>query len=259
MWMILIEKIIHVIEDTGVFFIFLLKVLRKGFKRPFRWNLYLYEIELLGVNSVPVILLAGLAIGMIFALQSVVLLQPFQAEIGTGAAVAVALAQELAPIITTLMLIAKNGSAMAAELGTMRVTEQIDALESMSIDPIHYLVVPRVIASILVFPVLTMLANLVGSLGSFFISTTLYGIDSASYTDYMFNVLKTKDIIIGLIKSVVMGYMVSTISCFHGLQVSQGAKGVGEGATRAVVTSSVAILVADYILTTIMRPIFFGR
>lgn len=259
MWTALLEKLMQLLEDTGLFFVFLGKVFKKSFSKPFRWNLYLYEIEHLGVNSVPVILLAGLAIGMIFALQSVVLLQPFQAEIGTGAAVAVALAQELAPIITTLMLIAKNGSAMAAELGTMRVTEQIDALESMSVDPVHYLVVPRIVASILVFPVLTMLANLVGSLGSYFISTTLYGIDAASYVDYMFNVLKTKDIAIGLIKSVVMGFMVAAISCYHGLHVSQGAKGVGEGTTRAVVMSSVAILVADYILTTIMRPIFFGR
>ena len=259
MWAIVRGKLVHILEDIGLFFVFLGRVIKKSFSKPFRWNLYLNEIELLGVNSVPIILLAGLAIGMIFALQSVVLLQPFQAEIGTGAAVAVALAQELSPIITTLMLIAKNGSAMAAELGTMRVTEQIDALESMSIDPVHYLVVPRIVASLLVFPVLTMLANLVGSLGSYFISTTLYGIDAASYIDYMFNVLKTKDIAIGLIKSVIMGFMVAAISCYHGLHASQGAKGVGEGATKAVVTSSVAILVADYILTTIMRPIFFGR
>lgn len=254
----LIKKLLKLFEDVGIFFEFLGKVLKESVSKPFRWHLYINEIELLGVNSVPIILLACLAIGMIFALQSVVLLQPFQAEIGTGAAVAVALAQELAPIITTLMLIAKNGSAMAAELGTMRVTEQIDALESMSIDAVHYLVVPRVVASVLVFPVLTILANLVGSFGSYFISTTLYGIDAASYINYMFDVLKTEDIVIGLIKSVVMGFMVSTISCFHGLHVSQGAKGVGEGSTRAVVTSSVAILVADYLLTTIMRPIFFG-
>lgn len=256
---VILYKILEKIEQVGLYFVFVVKVVRKSFSRPFRWNLYLNEIELLGVNSVPIILLAGLAIGMIFALQSVVLLQPFQAEIGTGAGVAVALAQELAPIITTLMLIAKNGSAMAAELGTMEVTEQIDALESMSIDPVHYLVVPRVFASLLVFPLLTMLANLVGSFGSYFISTSLYGIDSASYTNYMFNVLKTADIAIGLIKSVIMGFMVSTISCFFGLHVTQGAKGVGEGATRAVVVSSVSILVADYILITIMRPIFFGR
>ncbi|MFQ3546854.1 MAG: ABC transporter permease [Termitinemataceae bacterium] len=256
---VLFQSVIFAVEEVGEYFYFLAKIMHSAFKRPIRWNLYLYEMEHLGVNSVPIILLAGLAIGMIFALQSVVLLQPFQAEIGTGAAVAVALAQELAPIITTLMLIAKNGSAMAAELGTMKVTEQIDALESLSIDPIHYLVVPRVVASILVFPMLTMLANLVGSLGSYVISTTLYGIDAASYVDYMFGVLKTKDIVIGLIKSVVMACMVASISCFYGMRVSQGAKGVGEGSTKAVVTASVSILVGDYILTSIMRPLFFGR
>ncbi|GAB1482579.1 ABC transporter permease [Treponema sp.] len=193
---------------------------------------------------------------MIFALQMVSLLQPFQAEIGTGAAVSVALGREFAPIITTLMLIAKNGSAMAAELGTMRVTEQIDALESMSVSPIHYLVLPRVVASILVFPTLTMLANLVGVAGAYLISTRLYGIDAATYTSYMFDVLKPKDIYIGLVKSAIMGYMVASICCFFGLKAAQGAKGVGDGATRAVVASSVAILIADYILATFLMTAF---
>jgi phospholipid/cholesterol/gamma-HCH transport system permease protein len=189
---------------------------------------------------------------MIFALQMAALLQPFQAEIGTGAAVAIALSRELAPVITTLMLIAKNGSAMAAELGTMRVTEQIDALESMAISAVHYLVLPKVIASILVFPVLTLLANVVGTLGAYFISINLYGIDSASYTDYMFSFLDARDVFIGLIKAAIMGLIVSSICCFFGLRTSQGAKGVGDSATRAVVASSVAILMADYFLATMM-------
>jgi phospholipid/cholesterol/gamma-HCH transport system permease protein len=184
------------------------------------------------------------------------LLQPFQAEIGTGAAVSVALGREFAPIITILMLIAKNGSAMAAELGTMRVTEQIDALESMSVDPVHYLVIPRVLASVLTFPALTMLANIVGVIGAFVISTTLYGIDSASYVDYMFNVLKPKDIIIGLIKAAIMGFIVATLCCYCGLNAKQGAKGVGDSATKAVVSSSVSILIADYVLATLMMTLF---
>jgi len=245
------------IEDVGQYFTFVGEVLRVSFKRPFRFGLLFAEIEQLGVNSVPIIMLAGLAIGMIFALQMVALLRPFQAEIGTGAAVAVALGQELAPIITTLMLIAKNGSAMAAELGTMRVTEQIDALESMSISVVHYLVLPRVFASLLVFPALTMLANIVGVIGSYFISTSLYGIDSASYQAYMFSVLSSNDIAIGIIKSVVMGFMVATICCYHGLHAAAGAKGVGDGATKAVVASSVAILLADYVLATIMMAFIF--
>ncbi len=244
------------IEDVGRYFVFVGNVIKSVARRPFRVGLFFEEIEHLGVNSIVVILLAGLAIGMIFALQMVSLLQPFQAEIGTGAAVSVALGREFAPIITILMLIAKNGSAMAAELGTMRVTEQIDALESMSVDPVHYLVLPRVLASILTFPALTMLANLVGVIGAFVISTTLYGIDSASYVDYMFDVLKPKDIVIGLIKAAIMGIIVATICCYYGMNTKQGAKGVGDSATKAVVSSSVSILIADYILATLMMTLF---
>jgi phospholipid/cholesterol/gamma-HCH transport system permease protein len=251
------KNLMNKIEDVGRYFRFIGEILRCSTKRPFRFGLYLDEIEHLGINSILVIVLAGLAIGMIFALQMVSLLQPFQAEIGTGAAVSVALGREFAPIITTLMLIAKNGSAMAAELGTMRVTEQIDALESMSISPVHYLVLPRVVASVLIFPMLTILANLVGVIGAYFISTMLYGIDSASYMSYMLNVLKPRDIYIGLIKSSIMGFIVATICCYFGLQASQGAKGVGDGATKAVVSSSVSILVADYVLATLMMTFIF--
>lgn len=245
------------IEKTGQYFVFTGEVLASGFKKPFRIKRYFEEIEHLGVNSVPIIFLSGIAIGMIFALQMVSLLQPFQAEIGTGAAVAVALAREFSPIITTLMLIAKNGSAMAAELGTMKVTEQIDALESMSVSPIHFLVHPRVCASIIIFPCLTMLSNIVGVFGAYIIATNLYGIDSASYTSYMFSVLKPFDIWLGLVKSSIMGFIVSTICCWYGLSVSQGAKGVGDGATKAVVLSSVAILLGDYFMgSVVMMKIF---
>ncbi len=253
----MLQKLFEKIEEVGKYFLFLGEILRSSVKRPFHLSLYIEEIENLGINSILVIVLAGLAIGMIFTLQMVSLLQPFQAEIGTGAVVAVALGREFAPIITTLMLIAKNGSAMAAELGTMRVTEQIDALESLSVDPVHYLVLPRLVASILIFPCLTILANLVGVFGSFFISTQLYGIDSASYVAYMLDVLKPKDVYIGLIKSAIMGFIVATICCYFGLHASQGAKGVGDGATKAVVASSVAILVADYVLATIMMTLKF--
>jgi phospholipid/cholesterol/gamma-HCH transport system permease protein len=201
---------------------------------------------------VPIILLSGGAMGMIFALQMITMFRIFQAEVGVGAAVSVALSRELAPVITTLMLIAKNGSAMAAELGTMRVTEQIDALEAMSINPVHYLVLPKVTAALFTFPVLTLLANVVGILGAYIISVHLFSVDSAGYIDYMFDFLSPRDIYCGLIKSVVMGAMVTTICCFNGLRTSQGAKGVGDSATRAVVSSSISILVADYILTTLM-------
>jgi phospholipid/cholesterol/gamma-HCH transport system permease protein len=245
------------LEETGEYFCFLGEICRCTVRRPFRISQYFAEIEHLGVNSVLIILLSGGAIGMIFALQMVTLLQPFQAEIGTGAAVSIALSRELAPVITTLMLIAKNGSAMAAELGTMQVTEQIDALESMSISAVHYLVLPRVIASLLVFPMLTLLANVVGSFGAYLISVHMYGIDSASYLDYLFNFLSPRDIVVSITKAAVMGLIVATVCCFNGLRTTQGAKGVGDSATKAVVVSAVSILVADYILTTIMLKVIY--
>jgi phospholipid/cholesterol/gamma-HCH transport system permease protein len=240
------------LEEIGQYFVFVGEILASLPRRPFRFIQYLMEIELLGINSVLIILLSGGAIGMIFALQMVVLLQPFQAEVGTGAAVAIAMSRELAPVITTLMLIAKNGSAMAAELGTMRVTEQIDAMEAMSVNVIQYLVLPKVLASLLVFPALTLLANVIGVLGSYVISVYLYAIDPAEYLDYMFQIMTPADIVSGLVKAVVMGFICATICCFHGLNTTQGAKGVGDSANRAVVVSSVSILVADYILATMM-------
>lgn len=242
-------------ETLGRYFVFLGEILRCIPKKPSRLVQCLGEIEHLGVNSIPIIFLSGAAMGMIFSLQLVLVLQPFQLEIGAGAAVAVALSRELAPVITTLMLIAKNGSAMAAELGTMKVTEQIDALESMSINVVHYLVLPKVIASLLVFPVLTLLANVVGIIGSYIVSIFLFNIDSVGYLSYMFDYMAPMDIFVGLIKSAVMGIMTATVCCFTGLRTTQGAKGVGDSSTRAVVISSVSILVADYFLTTLMLPL----
>ena len=246
------------LDTLGRYFTFLLDILRSITKRPNRISLCLTEIERLGVNSVSIIFLSGAAMGMIFTLQLVTFLQPFSAEIGVGAVVSIALARELAPVITTLMLIAKNGSAMAAELGTMKVTEQIDALESMSVNVIHYLVLPKVAASLLVFPTLTLLANIIGTIGSYIIAVPFFNIDSAGYLDYMFNFLYPQDIILGLIKAAVMGLMTATICCFNGLRTSQGARGVGDSATKAVVVSSVSILVADYILTTLMLPLVYS-
>jgi len=244
--------VLESLDTFGRYFVFLGKLLKNSARRRFHLNQYLYEIEHLGINSLFVIILSAGSMGMIFALQIVAILQDFQAEIGAGAMVSIAMSREIAPVITTLMLIAKNGSAMAAELGTMKVTEQIDALETMSITPEHYLVLPKVAACLVVFPMLTMLANIIGSIGAYIVSIYFYGIESGGYVNYLFDFLSPRDVFMGLIKSVVMGFIVSTICCFYGLNVSQGAKGVGDGATRAVVASSVSILVADYLLTTII-------
>jgi len=245
------------LEGLGRYFVFLSEILSSAARRPFRFAQYIAEIEHLGVNSVLIIFLSSGTIGAIFALQMVLMMQMFQAEVGTGAAVALVMSRELAPLITTLMLIAKNGSAMAAELGTMRVTEQIDALESMSVDVVQYLVLPKVVACMLVFPILTLLANVIGTSGAYLISIYLYSIDPANYVDYMFSMVNPMDIFVGVIKAVVMGLITSTICCFFGLNTTQGAKGVGTSATRAVVSSSVSILVADYVLATMLLKVLY--
>jgi len=248
----MIKYILGKLDQLGRYFYFVGQLGKCLVRKPFYIKQYLYETENLGVNSLFIIILSAGSMGMIFALQMINILQDFQAEIGAGAMVAVAMSREIAPVITALMLIAKNGSAMTAELGTMKVTEQIDALEAMSITPEQYLVLPKVIASMIVFPMLTLLANIIGSMGSFIVSVYIYGIESGGYMDYLFDFLSPRDVMMGLIKAFVMGFIVSTICCFYGLNVSQGAKGVGDGATKAVVASSVAILVADYLLTTIL-------
>ena len=253
----MLKNIAQRLEVLGRYFAFLGEIIRCIPKKPSRFTQCLVEIEHLGIESIPIIFLSGAAMGMIFALQLITFLQPFSAEIGVGAIVAIALSRELGPVITTLMLMAKNGSAMAAELGTMKVTEQIDAMESMSVNVVHYLVFPKVVASLLAFPVLTLLADVIGVIGSFAIAVPLFNIDSAGYLDYMLDFVNPRDIFFGVIKAAVMGLMTATICCFYGLRTSQGAKGVGDSATRAVVISSVSILVADYLLTTLMLPLIY--
>ena len=174
-----------------------------------------------------------------------------------GSAVAWTLSRELAPVITALMLIGKNGSAMAAEIGTMQVTEQVDAMEAMSVSPIQYLVVPRVWASVVMFPALTALANVVGVAGAYAVAVWGLEVDSAAYLNRMFTDVNPKDIFSGLFKAAVMGFIVATICTYYGYHAGNGAKGVGESSTNAVVTASVSILIADYVLASIMLALIY--
>jgi phospholipid/cholesterol/gamma-HCH transport system permease protein len=146
---------------------------------------------------------------------------------------------------------------MTAEIGTMRATEQIDAIETMSVNPVQYLVVPRVVASVLAFPVLTGISNVVGVFGSALISIGFKGVDQAAYFDQMFSMVNPTDIFSGLIKAAVMGFLVSLICCYYGYTAKGGAKGVGNAATNAVVASSVSILIADYIMSDLMIKLIY--
>jgi len=251
------SKTIQYLERFGLFCIFVFDTIKWTFRKPVRIGLFTFQVEHMGVASVPIILLSGMATGMIMSLQIVGILELFRAGNLAAPAVGLTMSRELAPIITALMLIAKNGSAITAELGTMRISEQIDAMETMSVNPIHFLVVPRVWAAVLVFPILTALANLVGVIGSYIVSVWIKGIDSAGFLYELFRMVNPKDIYSGIIKAVVLGFIVGIISCFYGYFVQGGSKDVGDAATRSVVASSVSILVADYIMTDILLKVFF--
>jgi len=251
------QNVIGTFEGLGLFFVFLARVIVSIFRRPVRWRLFIEQVERIGVRSIPIIALSSAAIGMIFALQITMLMAEFQAEAMVGAAVGLTLARELAPVITTLMLIAKNGSAMTAEIGTMKVTEQIDAMATMSVDPVHYLVVPRTVASIVVFPLLTAMANVVGIIGSYIVAVLMMNVDPGAFFDQLYWFVNPTDVYSGLIKAAVMGFMMVVICSFYGFYSERGAKGVGEAATRAVVTASVGILVADYIMADLMLKLMY--
>jgi phospholipid/cholesterol/gamma-HCH transport system permease protein len=222
---------------------------------PYRASLFFQQMEFVGVGSLFIVLLTGTFTGMVFSLETVTGFSRFNAESLVGGAVALAVTRELAPVLAALMVTARSGSAMAAELGTMRVTEQIDALYTMAVNPVQYLIVPRVVACTLMVPVLAMVFNVVGIYGAYLVAVTLMGVDEGAFLQNVEWYLDPYDIYYGLIKASAFGFILSLISCFKGFYAEGGAKGVGQATTRAVVLSSVSIFVADYILTEIL----FGK
>jgi phospholipid/cholesterol/gamma-HCH transport system permease protein len=176
-------------------------------------------------------------------------MKQFAADGYVGGSVSLALSRELAPVLTALMVTGRSGSAIATELGTMRVTEQIDAMDSMAVSPIQYLVVPRVIASVLMFPALTILFNVLGFGGAYVMARFVSGIPEGPFLEHTRELMDPADVFHGMWKALLFGAVVSVITTWRGFAASGGAQGVGEGTTRAVVASSIGILVADYAIT----------
>jgi phospholipid/cholesterol/gamma-HCH transport system permease protein len=222
------------------------------FRPPLRPALILQQCEFIGVGSLFIVLLTGLFSGLVFALQSSFAFAKFNAESLVGATVVISLCRELAPVLTALMVTGRAGSAIATELGTMRVTEQIDALSTMAVSPIQYLVVPRVVAMTIVMPMLCMLFNMVGFLGAFVISVFQANINQGTFMGRIHQIVDFSDLAGGLFKAAVFGFAMALIACQKGMNASGGSRGVGLAATATVVNSSVMILVLDYILTSIL-------
>jgi phospholipid/cholesterol/gamma-HCH transport system permease protein len=223
------------------------------FRKPFRLRLFLEQMDFVGVGSIPIICLVGFFSGAVSAQQAIAALRIFNQERFVGATVGISLAQELAPVFTALMITARAGSGMATELGSMRITEQIDALTTFAVDPIQYLVTPRIVATVLMMPVMTMVFNIVGLLGAYGYSIYFEHIDLGQFIEQFTYWTDPKDYIIGATKAAVFGVTLSVAACYQGFHVRGGAKEVGLATTRAVVAGSVSVLVSDYFLIDIFH------
>jgi phospholipid/cholesterol/gamma-HCH transport system permease protein len=222
---------------------------------PYRFRLLLQQCEFIGVGSLFIVLLTGLFTGLVFALQSDFAFAKFNAESLVGATVVISLCRELAPVLTALMVTGRAGSAIATELGTMKVTEQIDALSTMAVSPIQYLVVPRVVAMTLMMPLLTMLFNAVGFFGAYVVSIYQAEINEGTFMGRIRQLVEFSDLAGGLIKSAVFGFVIALIACQRGMNAEGGSRGVGLAATGTVVTGSVTILILDYALTSVLLKV----
>jgi phospholipid/cholesterol/gamma-HCH transport system permease protein len=243
------KRLRDALEDFGQMLFFAVEVVAWAFRPPFRLDQLLAQMAFIGAGSAFIVGVTGSFAGMVFGLQMNYAMKQFAAEGYVGGSTAFALSRELSPVFTALMVTGRAGSAIATELGTMRVTEQLDAMESMAVSPIQYLVVPRVLASLIMFPMLTMLFNALGYGGAYLMGVYVSGIPVGPFIEHTRELVGMDDIFHGIWKAVIFGALVSIITTWRGYSATGGARGVGEGTTRAVVASSVAILLADYAAT----------
>lgn len=243
------RTIIRFSEELGRILILLSLTVRHMLLPPYEVRNTFKQMLEIGVRSLPVVLITAIFTGMVFALQTFTGFKRFGAEGVVGTVVALSMTRELGPVLTGLIVAGRAGAAMAAELGTMRVTEQIDALETLATNPIKYLIVPRFIAGMLMLPALAAVADITGIIGGYFITVGLFDTSSIAYWKRTWNYLMISDIYNGLIKAGFFGASISLLSCYKGFYTRGGAEGVGKATTGAVVLSSMTILISDYFLS----------
>lgn len=243
---------LNISRETGKMMLLFLEAVSWLFRPPWRWRLFFKQMEFIGVNSVFVVALTSLFTGMVLALQTYYAFRMFSAETLVGATVALSMTRELGPVITALMVTGRAGSAIAAEIGTMRVTEQVDALSVMAINPVQYLVLPRITAGVIMVPLLTALSDFIGVVGGYLVGVKLLGIHGGIFMNKIYEYVELSDIYNGLIKAACFGLILTLVGCYKGFYTRGGAEGVGRATTQAVVLSSVLILTFDYVLTALM-------
>jgi len=246
------REIVKFLEAMGAMMIFMVRTMYWSVRRPVFLKETVKQMDIIGVKSSLVIVLTGTFTGMVSALQANYGFRMFSAESMVGSVTALGLLRELGPVLASLMVTARAGSAMTAELGTMRVTEQIDALTVMGVNPYQYLILPRIVASTIMMPLLTLVFCGLGMVGAYIVGVDLLGIDKGLFMARIAQYVDYSDLNSGLIKAVFFGIILSFVGCFKGFTTAGGAEGVGKATTYSVVISSVSILIADYVLTAIM-------
>jgi len=239
---------------TGRIAIFTAIAVSHCVRPPFFLRLIGQQMVEIGYFSLPVVGLTAIFTGMVLALQSYTGFSRFNAESAIATVVVLSMTRELAPVLAGLMVAGRIGAAMAAEIGTMRVTEQIDALVTLSTDPFKYLVAPRLIAGLTMLPLLVLVADIIGVFGGYLVGVYKLGFNPANYIKLTWDYLKTIDVVSGLVKAGVFGFLIALMGCYHGYHSEGGAQGVGRATTNAVVSASILIFAFNYVLTAI----FFG-
>lgn len=246
---------LHISERLGVFTLFLVKAARTSVTTKPKITKILRQMNQIGVQSFNIIVLTGFSTGMVFALQTYIGFRRVGGEQFLGAVVALGMIRELGPVLTGLMVTGRAGSAIAAEIGTMRITEQIDALRTLRINTFQYLVIPRIIASTIILPFLTIFAMIFGIIGGYIVAVHVLGLSPEDYKDSITAFVEMADVRGGLIKAAVFGFILSWVGTYKGFFTQGGARGVGIATTQSVVTSSMMILIANYFVTKMLEQL----
>jgi phospholipid/cholesterol/gamma-HCH transport system permease protein len=241
-----------IIGEMGRMMVFLLSTIAWMVRPPFRLLQVLKQIHFIGVKSLFVIVLTGTFTGMVLGLQGYYSLRKFGAEGLLGSAVALSIIRELGPVLSALMVTGRAGSAMTAEIGIMRITEQIDALDTMAVNPMQYLIAPKVLASVLIMPMLCSIFDIIGIYGGYLVGVELLGVSSGAYTSSMESSVEWKDVYGGFLKALSFGVIVSWVCTYKGYNTTMSAEGLATATTEAVVLSSVLILIWDYFITSVL-------
>jgi phospholipid/cholesterol/gamma-HCH transport system permease protein len=246
------QRFIKLFEQSGLWFSALAKTFMWAFRPPYDVGEWFRQMVRVGVDSIPVVFLTTMFTGMVLALQTFSGFQRVHAEQFVASVVSLAMLRELSPVLVGLMVTGRVGSSMAAEIGTMRVTEQLDALKALATDPVQYLFVPRVIAAVVMLPFLVLLGDALGIYGGYVVAVKLLHTNPLVYEQNTFNFLRINDVTSGLLKAAIFGLILAITGCVRGYHTTGGAEGVGRATTNAVVSSSLIILLSDFFLTRLL-------